>query len=135
VIFTAPADHDGAAIAGNFVEVSVSNGEVSIGQAFQFEVEKLARRKQVVFEYSERSNEQLRFEVIDGVPSIVANKQGILALAKLLMTVGAAQRPEGFRLVLRQDFDGDRDEVFRVQLEEKKSDAPVTTDTTPVTVV
>ena len=41
----------------------MSNGEVSIGQAFQFEVEKLARKKQVVFEYSERSNEQLRFEV------------------------------------------------------------------------
>ena len=113
----------------------MSNGEVSIGQAFQFEVEKLARKKQVVFEYSERSNEQLRFEVIDGVPSIVANKQGILALAKLLMTVGAAQRPEGFRLVLRQDFDGDRDEVFRVQLEEKKSETPVTAETTPVTVV
>ena len=34
-----------------FVEVPVSNGEVSIGQAFQFEVEKLARKKQVVFEY------------------------------------------------------------------------------------
>jgi hypothetical protein len=118
-----------------FVEVSVSNGEVSIGQAFQFEVEKLARKKQVVFEYSERSNEQLRFEVIDGVPSIIANKQGVLALAKLLMTVGAAQRPEGFRLVLREDFDGERDEVFRIQLEEKKSDTPITAESKPVTVV
>ena|ERR1700755_2276764 len=113
----------------------MSNGEVSVGQAFQFEVEKLARKKQVVFEYSERSNEQLRFEVIDGIPSIIANKQGVLALAKLLMTVGAAQRPEGFRLVLREDFDGDRDEVFRIQLEEKKTDPPVTPDSKPVTVV
>lgn len=122
-------------LRATFVEVSVSNGEVSIGQAFQFEVEKLARKKQVVFEYSERSNEQLRFEVVDGVPSIVANKQGVLALAKLLMTIGAAQRPEGFRLVLREDFDGDRDEVLRIQLEEKKSDAAVTADAKPVTVV
>ncbi len=113
----------------------MSNGEVSIGQAFQFEVEKLARKKQVVFEYSERSNEQLRFEVIDGVPCIVANKLGILALAKLLTTIGAAQRPEGFCLHLRQDFDGDRDEVLRIQLEEKKSETPVNSEATPVTVV
>jgi hypothetical protein len=118
-----------------FLEVSVSNGEVSIGQAFQFEVEKLARKKQVVFEYSERSNEQLRFEVADGIPCIIANKQGILALAKLLMTIGAAQRPEGFCLHLRQDFDGDRDEVFRIQLDEKKSEIPESTETKPVTVV
>jgi|HubBroStandDraft_6_1064221.scaffolds.fasta_scaffold72399_2 hypothetical protein len=122
-------------LRATFLEVSVSNGEVSIGQAFQFEVEKLARKKQVVFEYSERSNEQLRFEVIDGVPCIVANKLGILALAKLLMTIGAAQRPEGFCLHLRQDFDGDRDEVMRVQLEEKKADTPVNTEVAPVTVV
>ena len=136
MIFTgSDAAHDGAAIAGNFVEVSVSNGEVSIGQAFQFEVEKLARKKQVVFEYSEHSNEQLRFEMIDGIPYIVANKLGILALAKLLMTIGAAQRPEGFCLHLRQDFDGERDEVMRVQLEEKKADTPVTAEITPVTVV
>jgi hypothetical protein len=117
------------------LEVSVSNGEVSIGQAFQFEVEKLARKKQVVFEYSERSNEQLRFEVIDGVPCIVANKLGVLALAKLLMTIGAAQRPEGFCLHLRQDFDGERDEVLRIHLDDKKSDALVKTETAPVTVV
>ena len=113
----------------------MSNGEVSIGQAFQFEVEKLARKKAVVFEYSERSNEQLRFEVIDGVPCIVANKLGVLALAKLLMTIGAAQRPEGFCLHLRQDFDGERDEVMRVQLEEKKPETPVNTGSAPVTVV
>ncbi len=113
----------------------MSNGEVSIGQAFQFEVEKLARKKQVVFEYSERSNEQLRFEVIDGVPGIVANKQGVLALAKLLMTVGAAQRPEGFCLHVRQDFDGDCDEALRIQLEEKKTETPVNAEAAPVTVV
>ncbi len=122
-------------LRATFVEVSVSNGEVSIGQAFQFEVEKLARKKSVVFEYSERSNEQLRFEVIDDVPCIVANKLGILALAKLLMTIGAAQRPEGFCLHLREDFDGERDEVLRIQLEEKKPEMPANPEATPVTVV
>ena len=113
----------------------MSNGEVSIGQAFQFEVEKLARKKQVVFEYSERSNEQLRFEVVDGIPYIVANKQGILALAKLLVTVGAAQHPEGFRLHLREDFDGEREEIFRIRLEDGKPEAASNADLTPVSVV
>jgi hypothetical protein len=117
------------------VEVSVSNGEVSIGQAFQFEVEKLARKKSVVFEYSERSNEQLRFEVVDGIPYIVANKQGILALAKLLVTIGAAQHPEGLRLHLREDFDGEREEVFRIRLEDGKTETSAKPDVTPVSVV
>ncbi len=113
----------------------MSNGEVSIGQAFQFEVEKLARRKQVVFEYSERSNEQLRFEVVDGLPYIVANKQGILALAKLLITVGAAQHPEGLRLHLREDFDGDRDEILRIRLEDDKAESSATVEEKAVKVV
>jgi len=116
-------------------EVSVSNGEVSIGQAFQFEVEKLARRKQVVFEYSDRSNEQLRFEVIDGIPNIVANKQGILALAKFLVTLGVAQRPDGLSLHLRQDFDGEREEILRIRLEEPTADSPINTGEKPVTIV
>lgn len=113
----------------------MSNGDVSLGQAFQFEVEKLARRKQVVFEYSEHSNEHLRFEVVDGIPYIVANKQGILALAKLLITVGAAQHPEGFRLHLRQDFDGEREEVLRIRLEDGRVENSSSIDNAPVTVV
>src|SRR5580698_8590731 len=112
-------------------EVSVSNGEVSIGQAFQFEVEKLARRKQVVFEYSDRSNEQLRFEIVDGIPNIVANKQGILALAKFLVTLGVAQRPDGLSLHLRQDFDGEREEILRVRLEEPGAESSVNADEKP----
>jgi len=113
----------------------MSNGEVSLGQAFQFEVEKLARKKQVVFEYSERSNEQLRFEVRDGIPCVVANRQGILALAKLLMTMGAAQRFEGLCLLLRQDFDGDCDEILRIRLEERPGENGANSDKTPVKVV
>ena len=113
----------------------MSNGEVSLGQAFQFEVEKLSRRKQVVFEYSERSNEQLRIELCDGVPCVVANRQGILALAKLLMTMGAAQRFEGLCLRLRQDFDGDCDEILRIRLEERPGENAANSDKTPVKVV
>jgi hypothetical protein len=116
-------------------EVSVSNGEVSIGQAFQFEVEKLARRKQVVFEYSDRSNEQLRFEIVDGIPNIVANKQGILALAKFLVTLGVAQRPDGLSLHLRQDFDGEREEILRVRLEEPGAESSVNADEKPLTII
>lgn len=116
-------------------EVSVSNGEASLGQVFQFEVEKLARRKQVVFEYSERSNEQLRFEIFDGIPCIVANKQGILALAKLLVTLGAAQRPEGLHLHLRQDFDGEREEILRIRLEDVKVENAAAAENKPVTIV
>ena len=113
----------------------MSNGEVSLGQAFQFEVEKLARKKQVVFEYSERSNEQLRFEMCDGIPCVVANRQGILALARLLMTMGAAQRFEGLCLRLRQDFDGDCDEILRIRLEDRSGEKDADSANMPVKIV
>lgn len=113
----------------------MSNGEVSLGQAFQFEVEKLARKKQVVFEYSERSNEQLRFEMSDGIPCVIGNRQGILALAKLLMTMGAAQRFEGLCLRVRQDFDGDCDEILRIRLEERAGENREEGEETPVQVI
>ncbi len=94
--------------------------DVTVGQAFQYEVEKESRKKQVVFEYVEHSNEKLRVEVIDNLPYIVANQAGMLALAKLLVTIGAGCRYEGFHLHLREDFDGGRDEVLRIRLEESE---------------
>jgi hypothetical protein len=98
----------------------MSVADVSIGQAFQFEVEKEARKKQIVFEYVERSDEQMRVEIVDGMPQIVANQAGMLALAKLLVTIGAGFHSEGFLLHLRQNFDGEQQEVLRLQLEQSK---------------
>jgi len=95
--------------------------DVTIGQDFQYEVEKEARKREIIFEYVERSNEQLRVEFNDGIPYIVANRAGMLALAKLLVTIGASRRLEDLNLHLRQDFDGDREEILRIQLDEGKS--------------
>ncbi len=96
------------------------HADVTVGQAFQYEVEKEARKREIIFEYVERSNEQLRVEFNDGIPYIVANRAGMLALAKLLVTIGASGRLEDLYLHLRQDFDGDREEVLRLRLEESK---------------
>lgn len=94
--------------------------DVTVGQAFQFEVEKESRKKQVVFEYVEHSNEKLRVEIVDNLPYIVANHAGMLALAKLLVTIGAGCHYEGFHLHLRQDFDGGREEVLRIRLDDSE---------------
>ena len=102
--------------------------DVTIGQAFQYEVEKEARKREIVFEYVEGSNEQLRVEFQDGIPYIVANRAGMLALAKLLVTIGASRRLEDLNLHLRQDFDGDRDEVLRIQLSEENTNNSHPTD-------
>lgn len=102
--------------------------DVTIGQAFQFAVEKEARKREIIFECVERSNEQLRVEFNDGIPYIIANRAGMLALAKLLVTVSASGRLEDLYLHLRQDFDGDRDEVLRIRLDEGKSDNGQPTD-------
>jgi hypothetical protein len=106
--------------------------DVTIGQAFQYEVEKESRKREIIFEYVERSNEQLRVEFNDGIPYIVANRAGMLALAKLLVTIGASRRLEDLYLHLRQDFDGDREEVLRIQLAEEKADASPAPDSSDV---
>ena len=103
--------------------------DVTVGQAFQYEVEKEARKREIIFEYVERSNEQLRVEFKDGIPYIVANRAGMLALAKLLVTIGASRRLEDLYLHLRQDFDSDREEVLRICLAEGKADASPPADT------
>jgi len=98
----------------------MSSTDVTAGQAFRYEVEKEARKREVVFEYVERSNEQLRVEIADGIPYIVANQAGMLALAKFLITIGAGTCSEGFHLHLRRDFDSTRDEVLRIRLEQSE---------------
>ena len=109
-------------IAGIAAGFSMTNQiDVTIGQAFQYEVEKESRKREIIFEYVERSNEQLRVEFNDGIPYIVANRAGMLALARLLVTIGASRRLEDLHLHLRQDFDSDREEVLRIQLAEEKS--------------
>ncbi len=95
--------------------------DVTIGQAFQYEVEKEARKREIIFEYVERSNEQFRVEFKDGIPYIVANRAGMLALAKLLVTIGASRRLEDLHFHLRQDFDGDGEEVLRIRLAEENA--------------
>jgi hypothetical protein len=102
--------------------------DVTIGQAFQFEVEKEARKREVIFEYVERSNEKLRVEFNDGIPYLVANRAGMLALAKLLVTIGASRRLEDLHFHLRQDFDGDREEILRIRLAEENSESGQPTD-------
>lgn len=103
--------------------------DVTIGQAFQYEVEKEARKREIIFEYAQRSNEQLRVDFNDGIPFIVANRAGMLALAKLLVTIAASGRLEDLHLHLRQDFDGDREEVLRIRLAEERTTATTPTDT------
>jgi hypothetical protein len=96
--------------------------DATIGQKFQYELEKETAKKGITFEYSEEAGERLRVEIADGVPFIVANQAGMLALAKLLLKVGARRRSGGFQLHLRENFDSDRDQVLRIMLEEAPLD-------------
>ena len=61
--------------------------------------------------------------------------QGILALAKFLVTLGVAQHPEGLSLHLRQNFEGDREEILRIRLEDPEAETPMNTGEKPPTIV
>ena len=95
----------------------------TIGQKFQYELEKEAARKGITFEYPADAGEHLRVEMAEGVPVIVANQAGMLALAKLLLKVGARRRSAGLQLFLREDFDSDREKILRILLEEERPSA------------
>ena len=100
-------------------EQMVEQTDSSVGQKFQYEVEKETAKKGITLEYSEAAGERLRVQIVDEVPYIVANRAGMLALAKLLLKVGAGRRNNGFQLYLRQDFDSDRDKVLQILLEDE----------------
>lgn len=52
-------------------------------------------------------NEYLRTSVEGGVPFLLANSAGMLALAKLLIKMGMGEYEEGFHIHLQADFSGD----------------------------
>lgn len=103
--------------------VSEAN-DASIGQFFQHALETESRKKGITYEYVERSSEQLRVEHRDGVPYVIGNSEGLLALAKLLIKVSAGKHCGGFHLHLREDFDSDRAEVLRIMLQETALSQP-----------
>jgi hypothetical protein len=107
-------------------EPTVEQTDSSVGQKFQYELEKETAKKGITFEYSEAAGERLRVEVVDEVPFIVANRAGMLALAKLLLKIGAGRRNNGFQLYLREDFDSDRDKILRILLEEEATETQET---------
>lgn len=100
-------------------EQMIEQTDSSVGQKFQYEVEKEAAKKGITFEYAEAAGERLRVQIVDEVPFIVANRAGMLALAKLLLKVGAGRRNNGFQLYLRRDFDSDREKVLQILLEDE----------------
>jgi hypothetical protein len=98
----------------------------TVGQKFQYELEKETAKRGITFEYSADAGEHLRVEMAEGMPVIVANQAGMLALARLLLTVGARRRSAGLQLFLREDFDSDRKKILRILLEEEQQSlAPV----------
>jgi hypothetical protein len=57
-------------------------------------------------------DESLNVEMIDGSPTIVGNRDGLLKLAKILAQMALSDYREGFHLHLDQDFNANRREIL-----------------------
>ena len=93
---------------------------------FHFEFEDMSaagsnrRHDGIAYEYSDREDEQFRFEIVDGAPFVVANSSGLLMLAKIFATVGLGEYKDGFHVHLYEDFNPDSPEVLSVVVNNEK---------------
>jgi hypothetical protein len=51
-----------------------------------------------------------RFEV-DGVPYFYGNSAGLVRLGEILIQIGLSEYKDGYHLNIREDFDGDKEEI------------------------
>jgi hypothetical protein len=60
--------------------------------------------------------ESLNVEVIDGSPTVIGNRDGLLKLAKILVQMALSDYQDGFHLHLYQDFNAYRPDALTVAL-------------------
>ena len=88
---------------------------------FEFEFEDQSQCGTISFDYSESADERLSVLVEDGVSVVYANREALLALAKLFIRISLCPYPDGFHVHLNEDLDADKPETLRVILNEAES--------------
>ena len=75
---------------------------------FEYVFEDEGDRK-ISFEYSPSYDEQLRTNAENGSLILSVNKSACISLAKLLIKLALGRYPNGYRVCIRRDFDGNND--------------------------
>jgi hypothetical protein len=83
------------------------------------------------YEFEDKGPNSITYEIPDsprlytsvheGVPFVFANREGMLALAKILIQISLGEKGNTFHLHLRQDFSDEGADVLTVLLDETGS--------------
>ena len=78
-------------------------------EKFEFEFDDLSAQNKLRLDYTDM-NPKLSLEMVDGVPFLYANKEGLMTLAKMMIKMSLGDYSDGFHMHLGVDF-GDPSEV------------------------
>ncbi len=86
---------------------------------FYFEFIDESSQNAISFEYDNDIDEEMEVIIENRTPILYANRQGLLALAKILIKIAICNYKDGFHLHLRKDFDADKPETMLCILKDK----------------
>jgi hypothetical protein len=84
---------------------------------FEFEFEDQSSTNSISFEYDELVEEEINTSLKDETVVIFANRQVLLALAKVFIKIALCDYPKGFHLHLKKNFDADEEEILSIVLD------------------
>jgi hypothetical protein len=87
-----------------------------VNKKFEFEFEDESLRNRISFEYDDSDDEILRTSIINGVTTIYGNRLAFMVLAKTFAKIALGQYQAGFHFHLREDFDGDKEDIIEITL-------------------
>jgi hypothetical protein len=71
-------------------------------------------QNRITFDYDEEAREVLETRIQDGQIFLFANREGMITLSKLLLTIAHGDYTEGFHVHLRKDFNADNPECLAI---------------------
>lgn len=74
------------------------------------------------FECSDALDEELRAQVLHGGIVVSVNVSGCLSLAKVFIKLALGSYPNGYRIPIREDFDGNRPDALTIELRKVAAD-------------
>jgi hypothetical protein len=86
---------------------------------FKYEFEDTSKYDSIRFEYSDKYDEKINIEMMNGVPALSANKSGFMHLAKLCLKMALSDYKDGFYFDIKKDLDDEQKEIILISLDNR----------------
>lgn len=85
-----------------------------IDKKFEFEFKDESSANRISFEYDDSDEEILNTSIDNGMLTIYGNRSAFMALSKIFAKLALCNYKAGFHIHLREDFDGDKEDILTV---------------------